>query len=116
ARNAKVYNPRQQFTRFYFDETEQKFDMSAFEWKRTDENLFKSHHMMLNLNQLKYYTDSNAMQMDSLRHTVLREIKSYYYYFNDYYKAKDSLQLTELPTAPYKDNFSEVIPIDKRNM
>ena len=116
ARNAKTYNPRQQFTRFYFDETEQKFDMSAFEWKRTDENLFKSHHMMLNLKQLKYYTDSNAVQLDSLRHTVFREIKSYYYYFNDYYRAKDSTELTMIPTVEYNGNFAEIIPADKRNM
>ncbi|GGC28272.1 membrane protein [Parapedobacter defluvii] len=116
ARNAKVYNPRQQFTRFYFDETEQKFDMSAFEWKRTDENLFKSHHMMLNLKQLKYYTDSNAVQMDSLRNTVFREIKSYYYYFNDYYKPKDSIQSVPLSPVNYKESFAEVIPLDKRNM
>jgi len=118
ARNAKVYNPRQQFTRFYFDETEQKFDMSAFEWKRTDENLFKSHHMMLNLKQLKHYTDSNAVQMDSLRNTVFREIKSYYYYFNDYYKTKDSTQSASaiVPTEEYRGNFSEIIPTDKRNM
>src|SRR3546814_4234376 len=46
-KDARVYNPRQQFTRFYFDETEQKFDMSAFQMKRTDENLYKSHHAML---------------------------------------------------------------------
>jgi len=120
ARKAKVYNPRQQFTRFYFDETEQKFDMSAFEWKRTDENLFKSHHMMLNLKQLKYYTDSNAVQMDSLRNTVFREIKAYYFYYNDYYKLKDSTQsgieAKAAPTMEYTDNFTEVIPVDKRNM
>src|SRR5690606_34017518 len=90
--------------------------MSAFEWKRTDENLFKSHHMMLNLKQLRHYTDSNALQMDSLRNTVLREIKSYYYYFNDYYKAKDSTQLPTSTTVGYKDNFTEIIPTDKRTM
>jgi len=116
SKNAKVYNPRQQFTRFYFDETEQKFDMSAFEWKRTDENLFKSHHMMLNLKQLKYYTDSNAVQMDSLRNTVFREIKSYYYYYNDYYQSKDSVQRAAPDVAAYKTDFTEVIPAEKRNM
>ncbi len=116
SRNAKVYNPRQQFTRFYFEETEQKFDMSAFEWKRTDENLFKSHHMMLNLKQLKHYTDSNAIQMDSLRHTVFREIKSYFHYFNDYYKPKDTIQPIAVPNTPYNQAFVEILPADKRNM
>ncbi|MFC3199226.1 LptF/LptG family permease [Parapedobacter deserti] len=114
ARNAKVYNTRQQFTRFHFEETEQKFDMSAFQMKRTDENLFKSHHMMLNLKQLKHYTDSNALQMDSLRNTVFRETQSYYYFFSDYYKPKDSTIALSAP-APVAKSFIEIIPSDKRN-
>ncbi|MGV3763110.1 LptF/LptG family permease [Parapedobacter sp.] len=115
AKDARVYNPRQQFTRFYFDETEQKFDMSAFQMKRTDENLFKSHHAMLNLKQLKHYTDSNAHQMDSLRNTVFPEIKSYYYYFNDYYKAKDTTATLAGPIH-YQKDFISTIPTEKRSM
>ncbi len=114
ARKSKVYNPRQQFTRFHFEETEQKFDMSAFQMKRTDENLFKSHHMMLNLRQLRHYTDSNAVQMDSLRNTVLREIRSYYYYFNDYYKPKDST-LVASAALGFQQNFLETIPEERRS-
>ena len=114
ARNAKVYNPRQQFTRFHFEETEQKFDMSAFQMKRTDENLFKAHHAMLNLKQLKHYTDSNAHQMDSLRNTVFREIQSYYYYFSDYYNTKSNL--SAVPSTQFNQGFIEVIPKDKRSM
>ena len=112
--DARVYNPRQQFTRFYFDETEQKFDMSAFQMTRTDESLFKSHHAMLNLKQLKHYTDSNAVQMDSLRQTVFHEVKPYYYYYNDYYKATDS---TDALTTPihYEQGFINLIPSEKRN-
>src|SRR5690606_31274630 len=74
------------------------------------------HHMMLNLKQLKYYTDSNAVQMDSLRNTVFREIKSYYYYYNDYYQSKDSVQRAAPDVAAYKTDFTEVIPAEKRNM
>ena len=114
ARNARVYNPRQQFTRFYFEETEQKFDMSAFQMKRTDENLFKRHHAMLNLKQLTHYTDSNAIQMDSLRSTVFREIKSYYYYFNDYYKMKDSTVAVTDPIT-YTQNFTTALSNEKRS-
>lgn len=113
ARKAKAYNPRQQFTRFYFKETEQKFDMSAFAWKRTDENLFKSHHAMLNLRQLRLYTDSNAVKMDSLRNTVQREIQSYYFYFNDYYQPKNPI--TGIPEVNYTTRFTEVIPKDSRS-
>lgn len=114
ARNAKVYNPRQQFTRFYFDETEQKFDMSAFQMTRTDENLFKSHHAMLNLRQLRYYTDSNAVQMDSLRNTVFPEIQSHYFYFSNYYNNAENNEIN-LPIT-YEQSFIEAMPDDSQNM
>jgi Predicted permeases len=115
-RNARVYNPRQQFTRFYFEETEQKFDMSAFEWKRTDENLFKSHHAMLNLRQLRHYTDSNALQMDSLRRTVLREIRPYYHYFSTYYDARDTTKQVAGAGFRYTQRFIDLMPDDKRSV
>src|SRR5690606_9994669 len=114
ARNAKVYNPRQQFTRFYFDETEQKFDMSAFQMTRTDENLFKSHHAMLNLRQLRYYTDSNAVQMDSLRNTVFPEIQSHYFYFSNYYNNAKNNEIKQPIT--YEQSFIEAMPDDSQNM
>lgn len=86
AKNATSYNPRQQFTRFYFEETEQKFNMETFKLKRTDESLFQGHHAMLNLNQLDIYRDSTQQQLDSLGNTVMREIQSYYNYLNTYYR------------------------------
>lgn len=97
ARNAKTYDPRQQFTRFYFEETEQKFNMEEFQMKRTDENLFKSHHAMLNLKQLEHYTDSNTLRLDSMRATVPGEIRHYYNYFNDYRRLSLQDQATEDP-------------------
>lgn len=59
------YNPRQRFMRTEFKETEQKFDLSGFQLKRTDENLFKSNYAMLNLKQLKFYSDSFKLKGDS---------------------------------------------------
>ncbi len=46
------YNPRQRFTRFYFKETEEKLDLSAFTPKRTPESLFKGSFPMLSSKQL----------------------------------------------------------------
>lgn len=108
AQNAKVYDPRQQFTRFYFEETERKFNMETFQMRRTDEELFKSHHAMLNLKQLKHYTDSNQRQMDSLRHTIFREIQSYYHYFSQYYKTTEAQPTPHKPVA-YATNMTELI-------
>lgn len=114
ARNAKVYDPRQQFTRFHFEETEQKFNMEDFQLKRTDEELFKSHHAMLNLRQLEHYTDSVSRNLDSMRHTVPQEIRHYYHYFNDYFRrpqpaaavTADLMQTSNIGQAPVRDQDS----------
>src|SRR5690606_29332976 len=83
--NAKNYDPRQQFTRFYFKETETKFNMDAFEMKRTDENLFKQHHQMLNLKQLKLKSDTNLMQLDSMSKQTATELKHNLLFTSRYY-------------------------------
>lgn len=87
AKNAATYNPRQQFTRFYFEETEQKFNMETFKLKRTDESLFQSHHAMLNLRQLDVYKDSIQRELDSVRSTILPELRNFFHFFNTYYKS-----------------------------
>ncbi len=60
-----TYNPRQRLMRTEFKETEQKFDLSSFQLKRTDEELFKSNYQMMSLNQLKMYRDSFEVKGDS---------------------------------------------------
>jgi lipopolysaccharide export system permease protein len=104
----KVYNPRQQFTRYYFEQTEQKFDMSAFQMKRTDEGLFKKHYAMLNLKQLSYYTDSIVHFNDSLRSTILPEIIHYYPILN----RLNPQHSTTSTAAPYQNNLLTLIPED----
>lgn len=83
--NQKVYDDRQQFTRFYFKETEQKFDMSGFDLVRTDESLFKQHHQMLNLRQLKLKSDTNKMQIDSLSKVTVQELERNNLFASPYY-------------------------------
>ena len=72
------YNPRQQFTRLRFKETEQKFDLSSFKFKREDENLFKSNYQMLNIKQLSANRDSVTKLNDSISKDIFRQIKPYY--------------------------------------
>ena len=110
-KNAKRYDPRQQFTRFRFAETEQKFDMEAFQMKRTDESLFKSHHSMLNLKQLKLYTDSNRLQLDSISRQILSETQSYVSYFSPYYRVDTVQQAT---TKEFRDFMTDYVPEDQR--
>lgn len=88
---ANRYDPRRQFIRSSFKESEVKFDMDVFQMKRTDENLFKSLHQMLNLKQLKHYTDSNRITIDSIGKMTFEETKYYYHYFSNYYKQGNNL-------------------------
>lgn len=106
---SKTYNPRQLFTRYYFDQTEQKFDMSAFQMKRTDENLFKSHYAMLNLRQLEYYADSISHYNDSLRKEVFQELEPYYKIYSQYSSAQNASK-----PVSYKNNLLEIIPDGNR--
>ncbi len=110
----QTYDPRRQFTRFYFKETEQKFDMSTFKMKRTDEVLFKQHYMMMNLKQLKYFRDSSAKVLDSTRNTIFNEIKNNYRLFNSYVSNSLKPLPAEGPKTSYDKSAEELIPQDKR--
>lgn len=115
SRNPKTntYDPRQQFTRFHFDETEMKFNMEAFQLKRTDQDLFKSHHSMLNLKQLKHYRDSTTRQLDSLRGTLATDIKPYIFFFSNYYRPVDSTKLVAVPN--FEGDYLKMIPQTRKS-
>jgi lipopolysaccharide export system permease protein len=72
--SAGTYNPRQRFMRTEFKETEQRFDLSGFQMKRTDEELFKSNYAMMNIRQLKFYLDSFNVKGDSNLRSAYRDL------------------------------------------
>lgn len=101
-KNAKRYDERQQFTRFRFKESTQKFSMESFGAQKTDASLFKSHHQMLNLKQLRHYSDSNHIQLDSIGHVIAEDSKRHINYFTSYYNQKrDSLKNTLVASGDY---------------
>ncbi len=61
-KNVKQYDeqegPSHPFVRAEIAEHSIRFDLSAFKFSRTDENLFKDHYQMLNLKQLKSAIDT----------------------------------------------------------
>lgn len=107
-----AYNPRQRHTRTQFKETEQRFDLSGFKLKRTDEDLFKSNYAMLNLKQLNFYRDSFAMKGDSNLRSTYRDLSILARTYRT-----DSLN-PKSPTIFLKKykNVLELIPIDKKLM
>lgn len=91
----QAFDPRQKLTRLRFKVTEQKFDLSSFNFKREDESLFKNNFQMLNLKQLNHSQDSVKKNIDSLSGNLFATTKFYYRIFSDakdFYKY-DSLKL-----------------------
>lgn len=108
--SASIYNPRQRLMRTEFKETEQRFDLSGFQMKRTDEELFKSNYAMMNIRQLKFYLDSFNVKGDSnLRsgYTDLAQIARVY--------RLDTLnkKIPAKPMKAYKDVL-DIIPQERK--
>ncbi|WP_293956692.1 MULTISPECIES: LptF/LptG family permease [unclassified Sphingobacterium] len=116
-KNSKTYDPRQQFTRFKFKETEQKFDMGSFQQGKTDENLFKSHHAMLNLKQLDMYIDSNHIKLDSMGRAISRTLDTRYNIYSKYFSANQPGQpkVKEAKIKPFKNLIADLVPQEQRS-
>jgi lipopolysaccharide export system permease protein len=104
------YNPRQRLMRTEFKETEQRFDLSGFQLKRTDEDLFKSNYAMLNLKQLNFYRDSFSLKGDSNLRSTYRDLSMIARVYRT-----DSLN-AKAPTIFLKKykNVLDLIPLDKK--
>jgi lipopolysaccharide export system permease protein len=72
---------RQRFTRFRFKETEQKFDLSFMKLRRTDESMFGSAARMMDLKQLKFFSDSITGRMQTDIDMNYKQIIPYIKYF-----------------------------------
>ena len=90
-----------------FQKQEIRFDLSAFKLQRTNEDLFKDHQQMLNLNQLAQSTDTLQERLD-------QRVNEYKVNVNAYYQVnKDSLNITEQTSdTPYL--FNNLPPVEKR--
>ncbi|MCA5006261.1 LptF/LptG family permease [Sphingobacterium bovistauri] len=108
--NSNSYDPRQQFTRFHFRETETKFDMSDFDMKRTDESLFKGHHQMMNLRQLKLKSDTAQIQIDSISRVSAAELKNNILFTSPYYSKGDK----QLAKIKVNEDIIDYIPKENR--
>lgn len=60
------FNSRQRLMRFRFKEMENKFDLSVFTVHRTDQNLFKSSFLMMDLRQIRDFQKGARYSTDSL--------------------------------------------------
>lgn len=106
------YNPRQQFTRMRFKETDQKFDISSFKMNRTDEQGFRNNTQMLNLKGLVKKEDSLSKELDSVNKFAAMTVSSYFKqnnYVKGYTKVKAAEKVINKPVLgllPVKQKLS----------
>lgn len=68
-------DPSRPFQRTHFEKKVLKFDLSMFDLNRTDEELFKGHFRMLNLNQLIFYEDSLSRELEKRKQAYITTYK-----------------------------------------
>lgn len=93
AGGSAVVNPRQTFTRYRFASTQQRLDMSGFQLKRTDENMFSRAFQMMNLKQLKDTISSSRKVIATNAKENFKLITPFIRYFNIPHKS-DSVKKT----------------------
>ncbi len=78
-----VYRPRKEnggrpLIRTQFKEEKIRFDLSAFKLSRTNEDLFKDHHQMLNISQLQHTEDTLTQILVERKESFAKNIDSYF--------------------------------------
>ncbi|MEE4177008.1 MAG: LptF/LptG family permease [Bacteroides sp.] len=94
-------DPSKPFQRTHFSEQVMRFDLSAFDLNRTDEELFKSNFQMLTLDQLVFFEDSLSRELNARKES----------YINDYYKRLAYFSLAD-PEKMQNMPIEQIVPID----
>ncbi|MCU0433353.1 MAG: LptF/LptG family permease [Bacteroidia bacterium] len=92
---------RKPFMRMHFTTQQARLDLSGFEMQKTDEDLFKDNHQMLNGQQLLSYIDTMKMEINDDRVKFFTNLSNgYLSRTKKYFRLHDSLK-----TAPGKGSF-----------
>lgn len=102
-----VFNPRQQFIRFKFGSSEQKFPLEGFKLTRFDQNLFKNSYMVMNIRQLKKGADSIQRMIRGNNNQMGSSITTNFSYFNTL-KKTDTLR--HIPLLKYHADILSNVP------
>jgi lipopolysaccharide export system permease protein len=79
---ANPFSLERPFQRTSFDEQVMRFDLGFLELRRTDQELFKTSHQMLRLDQLIVFEDSLSTDIDNRKSTFIHDYLSRMHYFN----------------------------------
>ncbi len=89
------------FRRTEFSKKIRKFDLSIFDLTRTDQDLFRSNHRMLNLSQLNFFIDSLHNQLQERENRYLNDFNNRF----RFYSSLDTINL-DMPDTNYTKNFN----------
>ena len=76
------YRQNRQFRKTKFEEEYRRFDLSGFNMKRTDEDLFKNNYSMLNIAQLNYAIDSLGKLYSSKKDNFAKNFSKHYQHYS----------------------------------
>jgi lipopolysaccharide export system permease protein len=96
------YNPRQRLIRFRFKYMDRRFDLSAFNLKRTPQGAFANNFQMMDIKQLRDYKNATQHSIDSSVLIGFRSITPYIRYFSvpkKSAKIKNYLPLNKVDTG-----------------
>ncbi|MDR4987949.1 MAG: LptF/LptG family permease [Bacteroidales bacterium] len=75
AGTAGPLDPSRPFQRTKFEQQTRKFDLSMFDLRRTDEDLFRGNFRMLNISQLIHFEDSLSTVLNNRKNTFIQTYK-----------------------------------------
>ncbi|MFT5778311.1 MAG: lipopolysaccharide export system permease protein [Crocinitomicaceae bacterium] len=89
-----------------FDKATYKIDLSGFNLNRSDEDMFKDKHEMLNVFQISYTLDSIRKDSEGVIENFLKKLKSDHAYFSSYnhHETVKNLNLDSTMTPKARDS------------
>ena len=79
---ADAHDKNRPLQRTHFEKQVRKFDLSAFDLSRTDQDLFRSNFRMMNLNQLTTFVDSLSAELERMKRSHLRSYTGQFNYLS----------------------------------
>ncbi|HSV88151.1 MAG TPA: LptF/LptG family permease [Bacteroidales bacterium] len=81
-RSDNPFSQERPFQRTSFEEQVMRFDLGIFELRRTDQELFKTSHQMLRLDQLIVFEDSISNEIERRKNAFFRDYITRIHYLN----------------------------------
>lgn len=100
---------QQEFIRMEFDDYEMVLDLSNFNFEKTDENLFRNNHRMLNAAQILNLADSIRLGDEARSTSMPKDLKIYFSFLSDSVLNKPIYSAPKLAVPAKKPDTAAVV-------